>query len=177
MTYDSRPDTYDHISRVRVLLLRAVNELLERMHVHDASKLFDPERATFDEYTPKLGDVVYGSDEYKQFLVEMRPALEHHYRMNRHHPEHFDDGIRGMNLVDVLEMLCDWVAASERTRDPDVAAAIRGVNRGRFGYGAELEAILLNTLPLLLPEVPPEGPLGLPPEPRPAIPDREDDFA
>ena len=32
--------------------------------------------------------LTYGSDEYKACLTEMKPALDHHYAANRHHPEH-----------------------------------------------------------------------------------------
>ena len=33
---------------------------------------------------------------------------------NRHHPEYYEDGIAGMTLVDLEEMLSDWEAASHR---------------------------------------------------------------
>ena len=149
MSYDSRPETYEHITRVRLLMLKVAFDLIERAHVHDASKLLDPERAAFDEFTPKLKDTVYGSDEYRGFLEAMQPALQHHYAMNRHHPEHFEVGIRGMNLSDVVEMLCDWKAASERTKDGDVRASIETINQERFGYSDELKDVLLNTLEVL----------------------------
>jgi len=39
--------------------------------------------------TPKLAGSTYGSEEYKAFLGQMKPALDHHYAVNDHHPEHF----------------------------------------------------------------------------------------
>lgn len=33
--------------------------------------------------------------------------LDHHYQNNDHHPEHFELGINGMNLLQLLEMLAD----------------------------------------------------------------------
>ena len=42
MSYDSRPETYEHIARVRLLMLKLAFDLIERAHVHDSSKLFDP---------------------------------------------------------------------------------------------------------------------------------------
>lgn len=149
--YDSRPDTYEHIARVRLLMLRFAFDLIERAHAHDASKLVDPERATFDEFTPKLKDTVYGSDEYRGFLRDMQPALEHHYAHNRHHPEHHEEGVDGMNLADVVEMLCDWTAASERTKDGDVRQSILNTNKERFGLSDQLARLLLNTLDDVLP--------------------------
>ena len=71
--------------------------------------------------------------------------------MNRHHPEHFgEDGIRGMNLPDVVEMLCDWKAASERTKDGATCGRpSRRSTRSGSGYGDELRDVLLNTLEVL----------------------------
>lgn len=81
-------DTFRHIERVRNLLNRCISELLKRGEKHDQSKLEEPEVELFTEYTPKLAKCTYGSDEYKHFLEELKPALEHHYSNNRHHPEY-----------------------------------------------------------------------------------------
>lgn len=142
--YDSRPDTIAHIATVRRFLAVFVKALNERALAHDLSKLAEPEKATFDEFTPKLKGSTYGSEEYKSFLTAMKPALEHHYANNSHHPEHFTDGIRGMGLLDILEMLADWKAATERHADGDLAKSIE-LNQKRFGYSDELKAILSNT--------------------------------
>ncbi len=74
----------------------------------------------------------------------MGVALDHHYSVNSHHPEHFSDGTRGMNLLDVLEMLADWDAAATRHTDGDLATSIE-INAERFGYGQEFKALLTNT--------------------------------
>lgn len=145
MNYDSRPDTYEHIDKVRGLLLACAADLLRRAHDHDRSKLVDPELATFDEFTPKLKDLVYGSDEYKACLKAMGPALAHHYAENSHHPEHYEKGIRGMTLPDVVEMLCDWKAASLRTKNGDLRSSL-DLNQKRFDYSDDLQAIFRNTL-------------------------------
>ena len=112
------------------------------------SKLADPEKTTFDEYTPKLKTSTYGSDEYKRFLAEMRPALEHHYAENRHHPEHFPNGIDDMTLIDVMEMLADWKAATERHDDGDIARSLK-IQAERFGISEQLARILHNTVDYL----------------------------
>lgn len=145
---DSRPDTYQHIQQVQRLLNVATVDLLRRSEEHDQSKLDSPEREVFDEFTPKLAGSTYGSEEYKGFLQAMQPALQHHYAANSHHPEHYPDGVRGMSLLDVLEMLCDWKAATLRHNDGDIRKSIE-INQKRFGYSDELKQILLNTLPLL----------------------------
>lgn len=143
--YDSRPETFQHILVVQSYLNDVVKQLLDRAHDHDASKLVDPELATFDKYTPKLKDSTFGSDEYKGFLQGMGDGLTHHYRNNRHHPEHHQLGISGMNLIDLIEMICDWLAAVQRHDDGDIRRSIE-INQTRFGYSDEVKQILHNTV-------------------------------
>ena len=138
-------EIWQHIHEVRKKLRVVVSELLSRAEQHDQSKLQDPELPMFKEYTPKLKDTTYGSDEYKGYLVEMGKALEHHYSENRHHPEHHITGVDGMNLIDLLEMLCDWWAATKKHADGDIEKSITQ-NAGRFDYGDQLERILRNTV-------------------------------
>ena len=126
-------------------LAAAIYSLQNRARVHDRSKLKEPEVSVFDRVTPQLQGSTYGSDEYKQFLADMKPALDHHYAKNSHHPEHFGNGIHGMNLLDLLEMLCDWIAATKRHDDGDIRRSIE-INQERFGYGDEIKGLLLNTL-------------------------------
>ena len=137
-------ETLKHIRRVQELLGLLVADLVRRAAVHDASKLESPEAEVFEEFTAKLRGCTYGSDEYKGFLAAMKPALDHHYAANPHHPEHHPDGVRGMSLLDVVEMLADWKAATERHADGSLAKSIE-LNQKRFGYGDELKAILANT--------------------------------
>lgn len=148
--YDSRKDTENHIRRVDQYLLKCIVELGDRAEMHDRDKINDKkEKALFDIYTPKLKDCTYGSEEYKSYLAELKPALDIHYANNRHHPEHFENGIRGMNLLDLLEMICDWKASSERHEDGDIYRSIE-INQSRFGYSDDLKSILKNTADFLL---------------------------
>ena len=75
----------------------------------------------------------------------MKPALDHHYAVNSHHPEFYADGIRGMSLLDITEMLCDWKAAALRHADGNILKSIE-INQKRFGYSDELKQILFNTV-------------------------------
>jgi len=144
MTYDSRVDTYEHIERVRFYLHRAVSKILERGRAHDASKLVEPEKSVFDEYTPKLAELTYDTDAYRAALEGMGEALRHHYRVNSHHPEAHEAGISGMTLLDLIEMLCDWKAATERHPDGDLYRSIEQ-NQRRFDISPQLTNILFNT--------------------------------
>ena len=142
---DQRPKTQEHIDEVRKLLQTVMTKLLDRSMNHDQSKLESPEREIFDEYTPKLKDTTYGSDKYNGYLKEMKVALDHHYKQNRHHPEHHENGVKDMNLIDVIEMLCDWKAATMRHADGDIMKSIEH-NQKRFGYSNELASIFKNTI-------------------------------
>lgn len=142
--YDSRADTLLHIQEVRRRIATVVKRLEERSERHDLSKLEEPEKSAFDTYTPKLRDTTYGSEEYKEYLRLLGEALNHHYAHNSHHPEHYPNGIQGMDLLDVVEMLCDWKAATLRHADGDLRKSIE-INQQRFGYTDELRQILANT--------------------------------
>lgn len=142
--YDSTEDTKKHIENVQGYMREVINELTLVAVIHDASKLESPEKEYYDKYTPKLSSVTYGSDEYKQFLIEANVGFQHHYEHNRHHPEHFKNGIQDMTLLDLIEMLCDWKAASMRVKDGDLQKSLE-YNRERFQIYASIYRILENT--------------------------------
>jgi hypothetical protein len=145
----ARAQTLEHIRTVQALLGCVIRDLSRRQEAHDASKLESPEAEAFDEFTPKLAACTYGSEEYRSYLAAMKPALDHHYAHNDHHPEHFGPGgIGGMSLVQLLEMIVDWKAATLRHNDGDIRRSVEQ-NQKRFGYSDELKRILLNTIPLL----------------------------
>lgn len=137
-------DTMQHIRLVGRCLHMFAIELLRRADVHDQSKLERPEVELFTEYTPKLAECTYNSPEYENFRKAMGPALAHHYANNDHHPEHFKDGINEMNLVQLVEMFCDWKASSTRHNDGNIRKSIE-VNGNRFGMSPQLVRILENT--------------------------------
>lgn len=175
--------TMRHIERVRDLLGMFIMRLLVRGEEHDQSKMKSPEVEAFTEFTPKLAASTYGSPEYESYRAAMKPALDHHYANNRHHPEHWpgvDDSevarvqevldlareycgrhspvvtyleeqlaiakspIGNMTLVDLLEMLADWKAASERHNDGNIRKSIE-VNTARFKMSYQLALIFENT--------------------------------
>lgn len=143
--YDSEKDTLKHKEVFSEFLEKLCGDMERRRSTHDLSKLKNPEKSIFDEYTPKLANSTYGSEEYKEFLNSMKPALDHHYANNRHHPEHFQNGIKEMNLIDLCEMICDWKAATLRHTDGDILKSIE-INQKRFGYSDELKQIFINTV-------------------------------
>lgn len=142
--YDSENDTHKHIKRVASLLTEGAKDLLDRANCHDVSKLSSKEKPFFDEFTPKLAKSTYGSPEYKEFLGALKIALDNHYSLNSHHPEHYPNGVNGMNLFDLIEMFFDWKAAGERHENGNIYRSIE-INKERFALSDQLADILTNT--------------------------------
>lgn len=142
---DSREDTLEHMRKVQARMGVVLHELRFRSEHHDDSKLEEPEKSGYDQLVADLKDIVYGTDEYKAALVAAKPVIDHHYAYNSHHPEHWPNGIAGMSLLDLIEMLCDWKAASERTKQGSIAQSLTH-NKTRFGIDDQLAAILENTV-------------------------------
>ena len=139
-------ETSEHIVAVQHWMDRAAINIKSRSDEHDSSKLEEPEASGFAAMTAdkRLKDLTYGSEEYRAVLREHKPIIAHHYAQNDHHPEHFSGGVSEMSLLQLLEMLCDWKAATLRMKDGDLRRSIEH-NQGRFGYSDELKAILLAT--------------------------------
>lgn len=142
---DHKPITHKHINRVRELLHQFSFELQLRGVHHDKSK-FDPIETgplnELQELIERDGRVDFGTPEYKQRGEVLNAMLPHHYACNRHHPEHFENGVAGMNLVDIVEMFVDWRAACERGGD-DAMNLSYVVEK--YGIPPMLESIFRNT--------------------------------
>ena len=145
----------DHKKQVALLLHAVSTELNKRAIEHDDSKFSFEELEAFEEATPHLKTLTYGSPEYRAALRKIKPAIQHHYQQNRHHPEYFEfeaDGLHGidhMNLVDLIEMVCDWVAATKRVKDGDIYKSLP-INKERFHISDQLNGIIKNTVDALL---------------------------
>lgn len=142
---DSAEDTLRHIGKVQARIGEVVSALRRRGYAHDASKLEEPEKSGYDQLTTQLATVEYGTDAYRAALDEARETIRHHYAANSHHPEHWLNGVAGMSLLDVIEMVADWRAASERTSQGSIAQSLAH-NKERFGIDDQLFSILENTV-------------------------------
>ncbi len=145
---DCRVETYKHIEKVRKYIRFFTDKLTTRAVKHDLAKLDTPEVEIFTEHTEALKETTYNSPEYQEHLAAMKVALDHHYATYRHHPEHFQNGINDMNLVDLVEMIADWKAASERQHDGNLLTSIEQ-NAIRFKMSDQLKQILINTAKML----------------------------
>lgn len=159
--------TAAHIRRVGELMVNVAAQLSIRAIVHDAGKWSPDEWPAFEAATPQLAGLTYGSDEYKAALRSIGPAVKHHQTTNTHHPEFFGEHVcvqcgaddrdtpctcggprsadlSGMDLLDLMEMLCDWKAAGERHDNGSMAKSLEH-NRGRFKIEPQLLRVLTNT--------------------------------
>lgn len=141
---DVMRETLKHVRRVGNLVLDVVDRLQRRAMRHDDSKFSENEFTAFAEETPKLRELTYNSPEYHAATARLGPALEHHYANNDHHPQYHAGGVSDMDLIQLLEMLCDWKAATERHADGDLVRSIRE-NAKRFGYSSDIENLLWRT--------------------------------
>ena len=137
--------TMKHIARVRQLLGEFAVEMIRRGDVHDASKLTEAETGPLDAMQAvidKEGQAPFGSEEYRRRTAMLKPMLDHHYANNSHHPEHYPNGVNGMDLFDVVEMFFGWKAASERGEESAMSISDAC---DRFSVSPQLQAILENT--------------------------------
>jgi len=144
--YDFDSDISSHIENVKKKMMTISGSIWDRGIHHDESKLHDPEYSAYKEFTPKLADIAYQSPEYKLIThdPEFRSAIDHHKSINPHHPEYYEDGVNGMDLIDVVEMLCDWKAASERHKNASWEDGFK-INCEKYNIGPQLSKILWNT--------------------------------
>lgn len=141
----SNMEVLKHIALVRALMYKMIQELNGRACEHDKSKLESPEAEVFADNFEALAKVEYGSPEYTELLKKVQPAIDHHYAKNRHHPQHHPNGVDDMDLIDLCEMLCDWMASTEKNKNGNIHRSIQ-LNTERFNLSPQLAQILKNTV-------------------------------
>lgn len=143
---ESVPVTLKHIKRIDELLDEFAIELMRRGNVHDNSKFTPEEQGPLDEMQRLIdieGQAPYGTPEYSRRTALLKTMIDHHYARNNHHPEHYEDGVDGMDLFDIIEMFCDWKAASERGEESHMNLSY---SKERFKISDQLHNIFLNTV-------------------------------
>jgi hypothetical protein len=145
--------TYAHILEVGRLMSVLTAEMSARALTHDKSKMLVEDARIYARMAKEMSGLPYGTPAYKAVFEKYRLFIRNHHISNRHHPEYFSDGIRGMNLVDLSEMLCDWIASRSKNRGGSILRSI-DVGQKRFGFSDELRAVLLNTVVSFFREAP-----------------------
>lgn len=131
-----------HQHKVEQNLLKICSLLIKRGQEHDNSKLKEPELSGW-EAMDKEPRYPYGTEEYFDKQERYKWLFEEHYKNNRHHPEHYKGYLCEMDLIDVIEMICDWASFDEMT-DED-AISILEQQMDRFGFDEILKNLILNT--------------------------------
>ena len=134
-----------HRDRVAKHLAPIIEELVNRAADHDDSKLREDELPAYASAQEAFEVTPFGTPEYQAIKDKIMPTIKEHYRKNPHHPEHYENGISGMTLVDVIEMLCDWASA---TKNHDVGSTMKKSLEfaiKKYNISTDLASILYNT--------------------------------
>jgi len=127
-------ETSKHKAWVAWYILKACRALIARAVRHDLSKYSKHEAPYFEKWLPALPGLEYGSQEYKAAIESLGPALQHHYANNSHHPEHWNS-VEEMTPLELIEMLCDWKAATKRHATGNFSRSLK-INEDRFNYSS-----------------------------------------
>ena len=140
----SEQDTREHIEKVRDNINDALHNLTQRAVVHDATKLVEPELSGYQGLSEALQGLTYGTPEHRAAFALFKEIVKHHYAHNSHHPEYWPNGVADMSLLDIIEMLCDWKAANDRSKG-DFKHSLE-VSIARFHFDDDrIGGILTNT--------------------------------
>lgn len=137
-----------HNRLVAAYLIQIANALEKRAIGHDASKFRLDEFNGFVQINRIAREHEYGSEEYRKSLREHKDVIGLHFSRNRHHPEHHEHGIGDMSLIDLIEMVCDWKAASVTYGQTSLEKSLE-IQIKRFG----LDSLDLHVIRLALEEL------------------------
>jgi len=133
-----------HIDRVKSWISRFATILYSRGIHHDESKLQEPEYSLWKKMDEEPR-YPYGTQQYKDKLERHKKVFKLHYRKNRHHPEHWNGWYSEMDLVDMIEMMCDWLGYKENISLSEAQKLIETQCK-RYGFSNEMRGLLYNTL-------------------------------
>ena len=137
-------DTDEHIGFVRHWVAKFNSMLKANADIHDDSKYEEPELSIYARVRPLMNATEYGSTEYRIAGRKLGSAWKHHKQNNPHHPDHWENGVNDMNLVLIIEMLCDWKSASQRNPNQDFRSSLE-YNIDRYKIGEQLGLMLIKT--------------------------------
>lgn len=139
-----RNKVVSHKLSVKTGIQRVIDNLYKRGESHDDDKLEDSSLKYFYEISGQFEHAKFGSKEYDNVLEKLEPVLRGHYSINDHHPQHHSEGINGMNLMSIIEMIVDWKSASSAYGDTPFLESMK-INKKRFEIDDQLYQIMLNT--------------------------------
>jgi len=123
-------------------VIRILWKLFIRALLHDNSKFRPSEAKGFI----KIMNLKTDDKEYFDVLSLIAKEVNIHYKNNKHHPQHYKNGIDDMGLIDIIEMVCDWKASSIQRNNFGTGELMIGIQKNRFNISGQLTKILLNTI-------------------------------
>lgn len=150
-------DTYKHKQIVADKMIKVVRNLLERAIKHDDSKLEESEKKYYINpvFILNTEEIPFGSTRYTEVIKEMDKGWEHHKMNNDHHIEFFvpysvqtlNDPVLCMDLISLIEMCCDWIAAASRkgNRPED---ALKYIEK-KYPINVQLRQVIINTINMI----------------------------
>lgn len=133
-----------HKESVAVSMAKFSAELAYRAAIHDISKFSKEEFEPYAKCVDDFNKYEFGSPEEKQLREKLLPGALCHHRKNRHHPEHHMNGINDMNLIDLIEMMCDWKSAAERVPGDSLRKGLK-ILKERYEISPQLLKVIENT--------------------------------
>jgi len=144
-TFDFLCDIILHVSEVQENLEIIASELRKRGYAHDRTKFKELEFDAFVSTRDDFKKANYGTPEYQELIECVKPAVDHHYKNNRHHTGYHENGVDDMTLIDLMEMICDWQAAARRSPDNKFKDTL-GFAYEKYNISEQLAKIITNTL-------------------------------
>lgn len=127
--------------------MKFIQVLQNRSLSHDDSKFGPEEFPVYASMIDEFAKHKFGTDGYIKAKEAISEATKHHFAFNRHHPEYHTNGIDGMDLLDIIEMLADWKAATLNHPDApgDMVKSLDYAVK-KYNISPQLATILLNTI-------------------------------
>ena len=144
LRYDSKNTINEHISHVRTYLFKVMSEIMMRSANHDNSMMDPEEKRYLDEFIPVLSQNEPGSPEHKAALDQMLSGRDHHFQKNNHHLEHYGS-LSGMDLLDLIEWVCDQKAASMQDGNRNIVDRLNLYFK-KYDFPVELIDMIHNTV-------------------------------
>lgn len=78
---------------------------------------------------------------------EMMSAIAHHHVENDHHPEHFTNGMKDMNIQQLAEMVCDIITTAKENsiNEESLQQFVETKLSETYNIGEPLRSIIINT--------------------------------
>ena len=139
---------HEHQQQVGAIMRKVINKLIHRALTHDASKfttqeLEDNLKALPDKWRLETEGHDYFSPPMDAHRETFASVIARHRKNNRHHPEYHGNRVEPMNLIDLIEMICDWYVAC-KTSGGDIYESISN-NSDKYHISDQLRQILTNT--------------------------------